>query len=348
MIRLAALRRLLPAIREHRKVEEETARLLRQTLDERYIGPPPKRARLLQYAQRHAFSILFLAIYRALGIPAERRLFYGVINHAIRGIVTGADNLLDDECKEMLPLAFAPAACRFKSVMHILLFDRFLFRVVDEAAARGWIGWDEREGLQRQIFAAMVPIGEEEATEEGGIGEVLPPAAILESIHSRKGGDLLRLAFVAPRLVERPLARPLELADRGIYRIGLALQVIDDLTDFYPDLRDRRHNYLASSVRHEGTAAERAALAEALAAPGGSGPPLEGLYADSLRRVVHRAVGEALEGFALLEEAGFWLRRRQALALLRTLFRLRGVGHLLAFWPPRDAFTLTLEGADGR
>jgi len=344
---LLNLRKLVPAIREHRAVEQKVLELLQQTLESRYLKTLRPSVNVLRYTQRNIFSILFLAIYRAIGIPAERRVFYGVINHAVRGIVTGTDNLLDDEYKEMLPLQFPAGATRFKSVMHILLFDRFLFQIIEEAVRGGLIPEEHRQLVQQKIFRAMVPIGEEEATEEKGVAQILPPAEILASVHMYKGGNLLRLAFVAPRLVEKGLFEPLETADSGIYRIGMALQVIDDLTDFYEDLRDRRHNYLLSSVFHEGTPAERQELSRLLETRPAAGAPVAEIFRDSVGRVMHRAIGEALAGFAALEEAGFWLNRKDALRLVRHLFRLRGVGELLALWPPGDAFTLTLEGSDG-
>src|SRR5512139_3057722 len=91
---LIAFRRLYPSVQEHRQVEAETRRLLEATLAKPYLGPPPSVVGTLKYARRHFFSSLFLAIYRTAGVPQERRLFYGVLNHAIRGIVTGTDNLL--------------------------------------------------------------------------------------------------------------------------------------------------------------------------------------------------------------------------------------------------------------
>jgi len=343
---LFSLRHLLPSVREHRKVEAEIYRLLGETLDKDYVKPQPPPAGLLRYAQRHIFSILFLAVYRAIGIPEERRLLYGIINHAIRGIVTGTDNLLDDEYKEMLPLRFPERATRFKSVMHILLFDRFLFRVLDEAASRGLLPAGQRQLVQQKIFQAMVPIGEEESTEEGGVREILTPAQILQSIHVHKGGNLLRLAFVAPRLIEQDLFAALETADQGIFRIGMALQVIDDLTDFYEDIRDRRHNYLVSSIRFEGTAAERELL-QRLFDGASEQPPVDRVFRISVERVMTRAIGEALAGFAELEQAGFWLSTADARRLIRYLFRLRGVGDLLSLWPRGKELTETLGGLHG-
>jgi len=347
MFLLARLRRLYPSIQEHRQVEAETRRLLETSIDPRYILPLGKSPGPLRYAQRNIFSILFLSVYRSIGIPAERRVFYGVVNHAIRGIVTATDNLLDDEYKEMLPLRFPEGATRFKSVMHILLFDRFLSRVVDEAADQGLIPREERDQVQRRIFDAMIPIGAEEASEEGGVREILPPEEILSSVHMYKGGNLLRLAFVAPRCIEKTLALPLEQADRGIYRIGMALQVIDDLTDFYCDIRDKRHNYLLSSIRFEGSAAERERLALLLAGGDLGRPSIELAFPQSVQRVMERAIGEALAGFDLLHGAGFWIDRSLALLLIRQLFRLRGVPSLLALLPKKSDLTKTLASGTG-
>jgi hypothetical protein len=329
---LLSLRHLYPSIREQRRVEEENLALLRFFLADDYVAPPAKPLNTLNYTQKNFFSILFLAIYRAVGIAPERRHFYGILNHAIRGIVTATDNLLDDEYKEVLPLRFAPGATRFKSVMHILLFDRFLYRAADAAVRDGLIGEAQRDLLLQGIFAALVPIGAEEGSEEGGVRHILAPEEIISGVHLHKGGNLLRLAFVAPRQVEQEAAPAIAQADMGVFRIGMALQVIDDLTDFYEDLRDRRHNYLLSAIVHEGTAAERMRC-DALLAGKGERPPVEEAYVASVSRVMGRAVGEALCGFELLAEAGFWLDRRKAMELIRYLFKLRGVGRLLALLP---------------
>lgn len=347
MFSMTQLRRLYPSIREHQQVEAETRRLLSSTLDARYIAQPNKMQGLLTYAQRNIFSILFLSIYRSLGIPPERRVFYGVINHAIRGIVTATDNILDDEYKELLPLRFGENAKRFKSVMHILLFDRFLVHAIAEAVERGLVGEELRSEISKQIFNSMVPIGAEEASEEGGVGEILHPVEILSSVHMYKGGNLLRLAFVTPRIVEKQLAMRLLQADEGVYRIGMALQVIDDLTDFYCDLNDHRHNYLVSSIHYEGTVSEKDRLCLLMVDSNYDLSPIEKAFAPSVGRVMSRAIGEALAGFDLLQEAGFWIDRQLALGLIRQLFKLRGVPNLLALLPGKSDFLMTLIPTDG-
>lgn len=348
MSAFSLLRQLYRALGEHRAVEREIFRLLERFLDAPYRRVPPAPARTLPYAQRNFFSILFLAVYTALGIPPERRLLYGVVNHSLRGIVTGADNLLDDEYKELLPLALPASGVRFKSIMHILLFDRFLFWTLDDAWQRGMLTNEERLAVQKELFSAMVPIGEREAAEEDGAYEILPPEDILSSVHMYRGGNLLRLAFIAPRLLERNNAAAVRSADQGIYSIGMALQAIDDLTDFYEDLEGRKSNYFVSLVQFNGAPAERALLRALKEGTTPERPPVERAFAVTASQVMEQAIGEALKGFGLLEQAGFRISEREAFETIRFLFTVRGVKHLWDLLPEGRAGAASLTGNDRR
>lgn len=337
MIPFASLGKLYAASREHAQVEDRILELLQEHLEEPYVGPPPRRPGPVGYVQRNFFSILFLSLYRSLGIPTERRLFYGVLNHCVRGIVTGADNILDEEYKELLPLRFSPEATKFRSIMHILLFDRFLSATLGRTGAALGFAPDDLERVQHEIFRALVPIGAGEAQEESGVEHILKPAELLSTVHMYKGGKLLCLSLVAPRVLETQRCPALALAERGVYAVGVALQVVDDLTDFYTDLRARRHNYLISSIWHEGPGTERRHLEGALADRCADGPAIEKAYPIAVRRVTARAVEHALAGFDRLAEAGFWLDRKAARPLIRYLFQLRGVEALLPFFPEEGA-----------
>ena len=337
MFPLIAYRKLYSSLREHRRVEDEIHLLLAELLEAAPIRSSDlPRRNPLAYAQRHFFSILFLSIYESIGIPAERRLLYGMLNHCLRGIVTGADNLLDDEYKELLPLNFPEPATRFKSIMHLLLFDRMLFRIHERFRNLQLLP-SGSVSLDTALFKAIVPIGAEEAQEEGGVKEIITPAAVLDTVHMYKGGKLLCLSFVAPRLLEPPAFQTrLACADQGIFHIGVALQLIDDLTDFYEDILADNHNYLVSSIFHQGSAEEQRQLRTILDNPA-NGPAIETTFPTTLRQVMAKSVSEALHGFALLQEAGYWLNQQQAYDLVRQLFVLRGVKQLLPFFPPATA-----------
>jgi len=348
---LSFLKIFYQALGEHRQVEADIRARLRVTLDPVYLRPAPGQAEdagFLKYARRHFFSTLFLTIYQSLGIEPARRHFYGRVNHCIRGLVTATDNLLDAEYKEMLPLAFPDRAFRFKSVMHILLFDRFLARICDEAEESGVIRAGASRLVQDEVFRALVPVGAEEALEEEGVREVLTPEAIMDSVHLYKGGRLLCLSFVAPRFLETDFPEAVSRAEAGIFSIGLALQVIDDLTDVAQDLAQANHNYLVSWVWHRGLEEERRILASLRSTPDSliAMRPLEEIFPASVRIVMRAAIGEALHGFSLLHDSGLPLPPRQALLLVRLLFRLRGVQRLLPFFPTQaEARTARLSHA---
>lgn len=334
MLPLQVYKKMYTSLKEHRKVESDLRVLLQEILDAKYIVQERKpHLNPLHYAQKNFFSILFLAVYRAIGIDPEKRHFYGMLNHCLRGLVTGADNILDDEYKEMLPLNFPEPAIRFKSVMHILLFDRFIVRITSAMEEQGLLANVDAALLQQKLFEALVPIGAEEAQEEGGVRTIMPPEKILSTVHMYKGGKLLCLAFVAPQLVESAFRLELRWAEQGIYSIGIALQLIDDLTDFYEDISHANHNYLVSSIAHRGTREEKNALDKALRQTDREFPAIESQYTNSVALIMEETIGEALHGFELLEQAGFRVNRRQAYDLIKNLFILRGVKQLLPFFP---------------
>jgi len=325
---LSLLRRILPALLEHKEVERGLYRLFAEYVPEKYRFPLPKRG-LLRYLERNIFSILFLALYRAVGISRERRLLYGGLNHCLRGVVTGTDNLLDQEYKELLPLNFPEKARVFKSALHVLLFDLLKERLLQEAVRTGLLAPEEALEVSRALIRALLPIGEEEASEEAGLEGTLTPEEVLRRVHVHKGGNLLRLAFVAPHLLEKTRRERLEEAEKGVFSLGLALQVIDDLTDFFEDRKRRRPNYLYSWIYYRGSAEERSRL-EAL-----QGPITE-LFPEGVASVMRQAIGEALYGFRCISKAGLHFSSDEALKLIKFLFRIRGVGQLLAALPEKE------------
>jgi hypothetical protein len=52
--------------------------------------------------ENNFFSTLFLYSYHRMNIPKPRRILYATVNQCLRGMVTGCDNLLDDEYKKTL------------------------------------------------------------------------------------------------------------------------------------------------------------------------------------------------------------------------------------------------------
>jgi hypothetical protein len=290
------------------------------------------------YWERNFFSILFVSIFQAIGIEKARIRHYAAIIHMVRGIVTATDNILDDENKGAVLLDLH-AGKVLPNVLSMLLQAGELQRSIrlvmedDEAARRAW-------GL---LLDRLYIIGEEESGEEATVEEVLPPKRLLDEIHRFRGANLLLLAFAVPELNEPDFADEIEHAKAGVFRIGLALQVLDDLADFDEDITHRNHNLLRSWLVHgSGNGGKATPIADsALSAysPEQRSAPHE-LFPEAVGEVMVLAIELALTGFERLRQARHSLDRETAREMIAAMFRLRGLPQL---WERYVAFSQVVD-----
>lgn len=201
------------------------------------------------YQLRHNFfSALFLLSFQRAGIDPARRTRYVAVDQCLRGMVTGCDNILDNEYKMTLDTDLQ--GTRFRSIVDIMVSDRILFDIL--------LDLHESTGVQltlvRKAHAAslqsLTRSGAQEASEESGITAVLEPERILNEIHHLKTGLLFQCVWAIPLVLEpelKPVAGPLSEA---LYRIGMGCQILDDMVDIQLDMASQRHNYLASLIVH--------------------------------------------------------------------------------------------------
>jgi len=207
------------------------------------------------------FSVLFIAVFRLLGIPAPRRRLYARINHCLRAWVTACDNLLDGELRETLLTDLPAGAAVFKSAHTLLVVDRVFFLVLREAESAGVITAAEAELLVAVSLGALTASGRQEAEEEHGVAGRLSPARVLREVHGRKAGMLFTAPLAAPKaLGDTGAGRRFSDLSRGLHHFGLGVQILDDLNDLGQDLAGRRQNYFASVIAHGTDAGERARL----------------------------------------------------------------------------------------
>jgi len=201
--------------------------------------------------ERNFFSLLFLYSYRRLGVPRERRVLYAIVNQCLRGMVTGCDNLLDDEYKPTLETDLPSGATRFRSVLDIMVSDRVLCEVLTEQARDGLLSSEQAVAASNASLRALLRSGAQEASEEGGLaGGRLAPEAVLNTVHRYKTGLLFQAPWVVPRVLEPVDEDRLAPVEEALYWIGIGCQVLDDLVDLGRDLRQGRHNYVASLACH--------------------------------------------------------------------------------------------------
>ncbi len=198
-------------------------------------------------AKNNFFSALFLYSYYRAGIVPERRILYSAMNQCLRGMVTGCDNILDDEYKLTLETNLPESGTRFRSVLDIMVSDRVMFELSIEAFR------EQEKILLASIISlrALIESGYQEATEEGGINEILPPDAILKKIHHYKTGILFTCPWAIPSIIETIDEEKKRDLNEALYNTGMGCQVMDDMADLERDIKNRRNNYVASIIYHE-------------------------------------------------------------------------------------------------
>jgi hypothetical protein len=280
----------------------------------------------LSFLQEYFFLVLFRSLFESLGIPASRLERYAEVNFCIKGTITAADNLFDDQAKRLLPLNTG-AGTRFLSILQLMCFERLIRRALDRGVHAGEFSGDARDAVLKGLLDMMARIGALEGSEEGGVREIPTPAEMVERVHRVRGGALFALAFVAPAVLEEgAVLERIQQAEPAIARLGTAFQIVDDLTDFEFDLSRRSHNLLISQIHHFGTPEEKAALEPLL--NGGEASVEElvaGPFRESARAVLERAYDEAHAAFAALEALGFWFPASLSEEVVHAIVGLDGV-----------------------
>lgn len=284
----------------------------------------------LHFLQEYFFLILFRSIFGSLGVPADRLQAYAELNFCIKGTITAADNIFDDQAKSLLPLA-DHAGARFMSILQLMSFERLLRSALDRAAEGRVIEERHVAPIQRALIDRMAEIGVLEGSEEGGVDGIPAPDDMVERVHRVRGGALFALAFAAPAVLETgETAARMVQAETAIARLGTAFQIVDDLTDFEFDVGRRSHNLLVSQIHHAGSAEERAALTplwEGAEVPAGI---VESTFPSSARAVLERAYTEARSSFETLRELGHWFDPALADEVVHAIVGLEGVARMEA------------------
>jgi hypothetical protein len=203
------------------------------------------------------FSTLFLYSYHRANIPRHRRILYVAVNQCLRGMVTGCDNILDDEYKRTLETDLPQQGFRFRSVLDIMVSDRVLFEILLKFWQKQELSYDQVLSASSESLRALTRSGAQEASEEDGIDKILEPSAVLRSVHHYKTGILFQCPWAVPLIIEPIEKRSVSFLLQALYHIGMGCQIMDDMVDLYADLKKKRHNYVVSLIFHGSDRAEQ-------------------------------------------------------------------------------------------
>jgi len=216
--------------------------------------------------ERNFFSALFMYSYFRAGISKSRRVLYAAVNHCLRGMVTGCDNILDNEYKKTLETDLPKKATRFRSVLDIMVSDRVLFAILQKGYLADELNLDQVQAASFESLRTLAKSGAQEASEECGAGEILSPEDILNKIHHYKTGTLFQSPWALPDVIDNHNLKDTSGIKNALFQIGMGCQILDDMADLEMDIRMNRHNYVASLIRHGTDLKERTTLDAILAA----------------------------------------------------------------------------------
>ena len=304
----------------------------RRVPDDGEMGSPEG----LEFLQEYFFLVLFRSLFESLDVSRARLAFYTELNFSIKGTITAADNIFDDQGKSLLPLVEGSGQ-RFLSILQLMSFERLIRRSCDRAVAAGVIEEGDTHAILRGLLNRMAEIGELEGSEEGGVDEIPTPEAMVSRVHEVRGGALFALAFVGPSVLEEgAVGEEVREAEPAIARLGTAFQIVDDLTDFEFDLGRKSHNLLVSQIFHHGLPEEQDLLRGLWEGKPVSPGMVEGPFRDSARAVLNRAYEEAQASFARLTELGFWFPEELAPHVVLAIVGLEGVSRMEAISAERE------------
>ncbi len=315
--RLIAL--LNRAVKEHHFVENLFAEHMQRGVCGSHAEFPYVNLPRHQYFERNFFSVLFLSVFVSLDIPLYRRLRYGLILHCLRTIVTNADNILDKEQKGAVRLQSEQANPVLRNYLLTLMSQRILSQAIHEVTDSD----AETARIEIKLVDSLYSIAAGESITSMADKDKIPhPETLIQTVHEKIGGELLRLSLVAPIENEKALSEPLHLAEKGILSIGVALQMLDDVVDIEEDLCANKTNLLASWIIHHG---DGSLTWKQLRQSQANAQFSISSFAAIRMEVVNAAIQKALEGFHWLAQAGYPIKQNQAASVLKIMFRLRGL-----------------------
>jgi hypothetical protein len=196
------------------------------------------------------FSALFLYSYFCAEIPKDRRVLYVAVNQCLRGMVTGCDNILDNEYKKTLDTDLPEQGHKFRSIIDIMVSDRIVFNLIADYCVQNGFSLDVAKQGSKASLSALSRSGVQEASEESGVSMRLTPEKVISEVHHYKTGILFQCTWAIPGILEPETNSKTESIKQGLYEIGIGCQILDDIVDLVKDVTDRRHNYIASLVHH--------------------------------------------------------------------------------------------------
>lgn len=266
-----------------------------------------KKENFLISFKENFFSLLMISLLLN-GCKNKNIINYSKLITCIRQIITSTDNIIDAEDKGVVFI---------DEINNTVVKNTLLTMVSQNILEEVSIDLIGDNTISREIINKIYKIAAAESKRDEEQYAVYPdPDYIKNIIHEGIGGELLEISMLAPKIIEG--TERIEDYCKGLFKIGMGLQSLDDLCDIEEDLRENKVNYAVSKLIRNNYSLVLLKR-----------NPVVTLEDDFTKDYLSEVLKDTLEGFDLLISSGFPLTRDDIDTLLKHLFKIRGLDK---FW----------------
>lgn len=251
------------------------------------------------------FTILMLSLLLESKIDKNRCALYGKIILLIRQIVTSVDNVLDKERKGIMFI---------EGLSNLVVENTMMTLICQNILTEDIIQLEIEEkivNLNNRLLDKIYSIANGKNLRRRNLYNRYPSMAYIETnIHHYIGGELLDISLFIPSLVEKN--EKLELFSKGLFKIGMSLQGLDDFFDMKEDFENENINLATSEYIEFFSIKENEVN-------------FENIDSKFTKTYIERIVSLAYEGFELLKSVGYPINISTGRFVLKKLFILRGL-----------------------
>lgn len=273
----------------NKRVEEEILNLNFSEEIEIKLGISNFRENL----KRNFFTLLILSFLLECKIEKEKVISYGKIIIFLRQIITSTDNIIDNEEKGIIFI---------KNLKNRVVKNTLITLICQDLLTKECLKISEDRSISVKILEKIYKIAESESLRDIEQYKNYPQKEeIKEKIHSGIGGELLKFSLEVPNLIEKN--EKLLGFTKGLYKIGLSLQGLDDFFDLDEDEKSGKVNLLKSEILYS------------------KNKNLEEIKDSYLKNMINIAY----KGFEELEFYGYPIDKKNSKRVLKKIFELRGL-----------------------
>ena len=264
-----------------------------------------------EYIQKNFFSILMLLILDTNKITNLKS--HGLIIHSIRNIVTATDNVIDNENKGNLDIIKLKNPI-LKNVMSLLIAEDIMnteLQLLKERESKTF----KVEDIKLHLLKSIYEIAKGEEVRAVVNDNYMTYDEVINRIHTKIGGELLAISMLVPFLISNN-SNLLNFKE-ALFKIGMSLQLLDDIIDLDEDIHSNTQNAFMSYLLDNSIA-----INEITDYNNGSNNEI---IKDYYYKLIYSAINTGLSGFQEFEKNGLEIGYKDGEKLMEFMFINRGM-----------------------